>query len=65
MLQLVVNSLKAALIMAGTKDVRYYLKGVCVSVTAEKKKFTLELRMGRLRLRTSCPDSVKLTGLFQ
>ena len=32
MLQLTINSLKAAVTMAATKDVRYYLKGVFVGV---------------------------------
>ena len=32
MLQILTNQLKAAVLMAATKDVRYYLKGVCVTV---------------------------------
>lgn len=33
MLQILTNQLKAAVMMAATKDVRYYLKGICISVT--------------------------------
>lgn len=32
MLQILTNQLKAAVMMAATKDVRYYLKGVCIMV---------------------------------
>ena len=32
MLQILTNQLKAAVLMAATKDVRYYLKGVCITV---------------------------------
>lgn len=35
MLQILTNQLKAAVMMAATKDVRYYLKGVCISVTED------------------------------
>lgn len=32
MLQILTNQIKAAVMMAATKDVRYYLNGVCISV---------------------------------
>lgn len=32
MLQILTNQLKAAVLMAATKDVPYYLKGVCITV---------------------------------
>lgn len=35
MLQILTNQLKAAVTMAATKGVRYYLKGVCITVAED------------------------------